>query len=70
MTVAFFIENVGNFTMKQMIGIPMEIDLTPSWPNLYLCSCKEEYMSSLISFRKVEGRHFHCTKCFTDDLLQ
>ena len=27
--------NVRNVTMKQVIGIPMGIDLAPFWPNLF-----------------------------------
>ena len=54
--------------MKQMIAIPMGIDPTPFWAKLYLYSYEEEYMSSIISLKKVKARHFHCTKSFIDNL--
>ena len=60
--------NIGNVTMKQAIGIPMGIDPAPFWANLFLYSYKEDYMPSLISSDRINGRHFHSTKRFIDDL--
>ena len=54
--------------MKQMIGIPMGIDPSPFWAKLYLHSYEEEYMSSIISLKKVKARHLYCTKFFIDNL--
>ena len=54
--------------MKQMIGIPMGIDLAHFWAKLYLYSYEEEYMSSIIYLKKVKARHFHCAKSFIDNL--
>ena len=48
--------NAGNVTMKQVIGIPMGIDVAPFWANPFLYSYQEEYMSSLISSDKIKVR--------------
>ena len=60
--------NVGSVAMKEAISIPLGIDPAPFWANLFLHSCEEEYMSSLISSDKIKTRHFHSTECFIDDL--
>ena len=54
--------------MKQMIDIPIGIDLVPFWANIFLYSYEEEFMSSLTSSKKVKARHVHCTQRFIDDL--
>ena len=46
----------------------MAIDSAPFWENLFLYTCKNEYMSELILNDKVKARHFHPTKRFIDDL--
>ena len=40
--------NVGNVTMKQAIGIPIEIGPAPFRANLFLYFYEEEYMLSVI----------------------
>ena len=60
--------NVGNLTMKKAIRIPMGIDPTQFWANLFLYSYENQCMSSLISSDKIKARHFHSTKHFIDDL--
>ena len=55
-------------TLKQAIGTPLGTDPAPIWTNLFLYSYEEKYISSLISFDKIKGTHFHSTKCFIDDL--
>ena len=53
--------------MKQAIGIPMEIDRTWFWPNSFLYSYEEEYISLMFSSNKIKARHFNLTKSFVDD---
>ena len=59
--------NVGNVTMKQVIGIPMGNDPAPFWPNRFLYFYEEEYMPSLISSDKNQGKTFPFTKRFIDE---
>ena len=54
----------GNVTMNQAIGILQGIGATPFWENLFLYSCEEEYMPSLIFSDKMKARHFPLTKHF------
>ena len=60
--------DVGNVTMEQVIGIPMGIDPALFWVNLFLYSCEEEYMSSLLIYTfKIKSKYFHSTKHFIHD---
>ena len=54
-------------TIKQAMSIPTGIDPAPFWAYFFLYSSEETYMSSLISFDKIQARHFHSTKRFIDD---
>ena len=54
--------------MIQAIGIPKGIDSAPFWPNDFLHSYEEEYMSSLISSDIIKSSDFHSTKGFIHDL--
>ena len=54
--------------MRQAIGIPMGIDPSSFWANLFLYTYEYEYMTTLIRSNKVKARHFHGTKRFIDDL--
>ena len=70
--VKFLIENcyftVGNVILRQAVGIPMGIDPSPFWANLFLYQYEQRYMTDLIKADKVKARHFHSTKRFIDDL--
>lgn len=55
-------KGIYNETMKQVIGIPMEINPASFWVNLFLYTYVEEQMSSLISSKNVKARYFHFTK--------
>ena len=59
---------VGNSLLRHKIGIPMEIDQTPFWANLFLHTYENGCMSELISNDKVKACHFHANKRFIDDL--
>ena len=56
--------DVGNTILKELIDIPMGIDYAPFWANLFLYSCNEEYMLSLISSDEITLRHFQSIKHF------
>ena len=58
--------DIGNVTMKQAIGIPMGLDLTQFWENLFLYSYEEKYMLPLISSDKIKATH--SAKHSIDDL--
>ena len=59
---------MGNVVMRQAIGIPMGIDPTPFWANLFLYAYENQFISDLISTDKVKARRFLSTKRFIDDL--
>ena len=59
---------VGNFVMRQAIGIPMGIDPAPFWANLYLYTYEKDFISEKTVEDKVRARHFHSCKRFIDDL--
>ena len=59
---------VHNSLLRQKIGIPLGIDPTPFWANLFLNTYEHDYMSELIWNDKVKVRHFHTTKRFIDGL--
>ena len=55
---------MGKTVTQQPVGIPLRADLA----NLFLCSCKKGYISSLASSGKITIRHFHLTNRFLDDI--
>ena len=62
MAVKHLIQNcyfsVGNIVLRQAIGIPMGIDPTPFWANLFLYQFEQRYMANLIDSDKVKACHF------------
>ena len=60
--------SVGNFILRQSIGIPMGSDPSPWWANLYLYSFEVEYMKKIIKNDKVQARSYHGARRFIDDV--
>ena len=53
---------VINFTLKQDIVIPLEIDPAPFWANSFLYFYENQFMTELISNNKFKTRRFHSIK--------
>ena len=72
LAVAHLIQNchftVGNYVMRQCIGIPMGIDPAPFWANLYLYAYENDFMTNLIGNNRLRAKRFHATRRFIDDL--
>ena len=72
-TVSYLIQKcfftIGNLVFKQDIGIPMGIDPTPFWENLFLYYYESKFVQSLISAGSDRAFRYHGTNRFIDDLI-
>ena len=59
---------VCNTVFMQIIGIPMGIDPTPFWANLFLYFYEKRFMSNLGSQNCLRGYKYHGVMRFIDDL--